>query len=91
MTGIANTYGSVLRNVANIVTIIVRLITTQLKMIARVKTLKHLSPPHKRRENLGNGEWGLQKRRWRRYIEYHLYADYGETIAKNSNLPRFKN
>ena len=55
MTGISNTHSSVLRNVANIATIIVSLITTQLKTISRVKTLKHLSPPRKRRENIGNG------------------------------------
>ena len=37
MTGISNTYSSVIRNVANIVTIILSLIATQLKTIARVK------------------------------------------------------
>ena len=72
MTGISNTYSSVLRNVGNIITIILSLITTQLKTIAGVKTLKHLSPPRKRRENIGNGGWGLKKRLWRRQIEYHL-------------------
>ena len=74
MTGISNVYSSVLRNVANIVTIILRLITTQLTTITRVTTLKHQSPPRKRRENIGNGGWGLKKRRWRRHIEYHLYG-----------------
>ena len=72
MTGISNTYSSVLRNVGNIITIILSLITTQLKTIAGVKTLKYLSPPRKRRENIGNGRWGLKKRWWRRHIEYHL-------------------
>ena len=31
-----------------------------------------MSPPRKRREDIGNGGWGLKKRRWRRYIEYLL-------------------
>ena len=75
MTGLSNTYSSVLRNAANIVTIIVSLITTQLTMITRFKTLKHQSPPRKRCENIGNGGWGLKKRRWRRHIEYHLYIN----------------
>ena len=61
MTGLSNTYSSVLRNVANIVTIILSLITTQLTTITRVKTLKHQSPSRKRRENIGNGGWGLKK------------------------------
>ena len=61
MTGISNTYSSALRNVAHIVTINVSLITTQLKTIARVKTLKHSSPPRKRHENIGNGGWALKK------------------------------
>ena len=73
MTGISNTYSSALRNVGNIITIILSLITTQLKTIAGVKTLKHLSPARKRCENIGNGGWGLKKRRWRHHIEYHLY------------------
>ena len=60
MTGISNTYSSVLRNVGNIITIILSLITTQLKTIAGVKTLKNLSPPRKRRENIGNDGWGLK-------------------------------
>ena len=78
MTGISNTYSSVLRNVGNIITIILSLITTQLKTIAGVKTLKHLSPPRKRRENIGNGGWGLKKRWWRRHIKYHLlFTFYG--------------
>ena len=72
MTGISNTYSSVLRNVANIVTIIISLITTQLTTITRVKTLKHQSPPRKHHGNIGNGGWGLNKRQWRRHIEYHL-------------------
>ena len=45
MTGTSNTYSSVLRNVANVATIILRVIATQLKTIAHVKTLKHQSPP----------------------------------------------
>ena len=73
MTGISNAYSSVLRNVANNVTIILSLITTHLTTITGVKTLKHQSPPRKRRENIGNGGWGLKKRRWHRHIEYHLY------------------
>ena len=73
MTGISNTYSSVLRNVGNIIKLILSLMTTQLKTIAGVKTLKHLSPPRKRHRNIGNGGWGLKKRRWRRYIEYHLF------------------
>ena len=38
--------------------------------------LKHLkkSTQVKRHRNIGNGGWGLKKRRWRRYIEYHLYG-----------------
>ena len=74
MTGSSNTYSSVLRNVANSLTIILSLITTRLKTIARVKTLKHLSTPRKRCENIGTVGWGLKKRRWRRCIEYHLYS-----------------
>ena len=72
MIGTSNPYSSALRNVGNIITIILSLITTQLKTIAVVKTLKHLSPARKRRENIGNGGWGLKKRRWRHHIEYHL-------------------
>ena len=40
MTGLSKTYSSVLKNVANMVRIIVSLIT-----ITRFKTLKHQSPP----------------------------------------------
>ena len=83
MTGISNAYSSVLRNVANIVTIILSLITTQLTTITHVKTLKHQSPQRKRRENIGNGGWGLKMRRWRRHIEYHLYG-------RRTFWPRFK-
>ena len=72
MTGTSNTCSSVLRNVANILTIIFSIITTHLKTISRVKTLKHQSHHVKRHKNIGNGGWGLKKRRWRRYIEYHL-------------------
>ena len=71
MIGTSNPYSSVLRNVANIATITLSLITTHVKTISRVKTLKH-SPHVKRFRNIGNGGWGLKKRRWRRYIEYHL-------------------
>ena len=63
----------VLRNVANIATIILSVKTTHVKTFARVKTLKHQSPKVKRHRNIGNGGWGLKKRRWRRYIEYHLF------------------
>ena len=74
MAGTSNTYSSVLRNVANIATIILlSVITTHLKTISHVKTLKHQSPYEKRHKNIGNGGLGLKKRRWRRYIEYHLY------------------
>ena len=66
-------YSSVFRNVANIATIILIVITTHIKTFARVKTLKHQSLQVKRHRNIGNGGWGLKKRRWRRYIEYHLY------------------
>ena len=72
MTGISNTYSSVLRNVGNIITIILSLITTQLKTIAGVKTFKHQSTPRKRSENIGNVGRGLKKRRWRHHIDYHL-------------------
>ena len=84
MTGISNTYSSVLRNVGNIITIILSLITTQLKTIAGVKTLKHLSPPRKRRENIGNGGWGLKKRWWRRHIEYHLSPSIEKGYSRKS-------
>ena len=73
MTGTSNEYSSALRNVANIATITLSLITTHVKTISRVKTLKHQSPHVKRYRNIGNGGWGLKKRRWRRHIEYHLY------------------
>ena len=74
MAGTSNTYSSVLRNVANIATIILlSVITTHLKTISHVKTLKHQSTYEKRHKNIGNGGLGLKKRRWRRYIEYHLY------------------
>ena len=53
MTGISNTYSSVLKNAANIVTIILSILTTQLTTITRIITLKHQSPPRKRRENIG--------------------------------------
>ena len=53
MTGTSNVYSSVLRNVANIATITLSLITTQLTTITRIITLKHQSPPRKRRENIG--------------------------------------
>ena len=75
MTGTSNPYSSVLRNVANIATITLSLITTHVKTISLVKTLRHPSPLVKRHRNIGNGGWGLKKRRWRRYIEYHLYID----------------
>ena len=48
MTGTSNAYSSVLRNVANIATITLSLITTHVKTISRVKTLKHQSPHVKR-------------------------------------------
>ena len=72
MTGTSNAYSSVLRNVANIATITLSLITIHVKTILLVKTLKHPSPHVKRHRNIGNGGWGLKKRGWRRYIEYHL-------------------
>ena len=72
MTGTSNAYSYVLRNVANIATTILSVITTHVKTISRVKTLKHQSLHVKRHRNIGNGVWGLKKRRWRRYIEYHL-------------------
>ena len=74
MTGTSNTYSSVLRNVANIAKITLSVITTYAKTIARVKILKHQSPRVKRHRNIGNGGWGLKKRRWRRHIEYHLFC-----------------
>ena len=74
MTGTSNTSSSVLRNVANIATITISVITTHVKTVSRVKTLKHQCPRVKRHRNIGNGWWGLKKRRWRRYIEYHLYS-----------------
>ena len=61
MTETSNAYSFVLRNVANIATITLSLITTQFATITRVKTLKHQNPPRKRRENIGNGGWGLKK------------------------------
>ena len=61
MTGTSNAYSSVLRNVANIATITLSLITTHVKTISRVKTLKHQSPHVKRYRNIGNGGWGLKK------------------------------
>ena len=60
MTGTSNAYSSVLRNVANIATITLSLITTHVKTISRVKTLKHQSPHVKRYRNIGNGGWGLK-------------------------------
>ena len=41
---------------------ILRVITTQLKTSARVKTLKHQSPHVKRHRNIANGELGLAKK-----------------------------
>ena len=61
MTGTSNAYIFVLRNVANIATIILSQITTHLKTISRVKTLKHESSHVKRHRNIGNGGWGLKK------------------------------
>ena len=72
MTGTTITYSPVLINVANITKIILSVITTHVKTFALVKTLKHQSPQVKRHRNIGNDGWGLKKRRWRRYIEYHL-------------------
>ena len=72
MTGTSNAYSSVLINVANIATITLSQITTHVKTISRVKTLTHPSLHAKRHRNIGNGGWGLKKRLWRRYIEYHL-------------------
>ena len=68
MTGTSNTYTSVLRNVANIAKIILTVITTHVKTISRVETLKHQSPHVKRHRNIGNGGRGLKWRRWRLYI-----------------------
>ena len=48
MTGTTFSYSSVLRNVANIATIILSVKTTHVKTFARVKTLKHPSPKVKR-------------------------------------------
>ena len=76
MTGTTFSYSSVLRNVANIATIILSVKTTHVKTFARVTTLKHQSPKVKRHRNIGNGGWGLKKRRWRRYIENHLFIRF---------------
>ena len=59
--GTSNAYSSVLRNVANIATITLSLITTHVRTISRVKTLKHQTPRVKRHRNIGNDEWGLKK------------------------------
>ena len=61
MTGTSNAYSSVLRNVANIATITLSLITIHVRTILHVKTLKHQSPRVKRHRNIGNGGWGLKK------------------------------
>ena len=61
MTGTSNAYSSVLRNVANIATITLSLITTHVKTISRVKTLKHQSPHVKRYRNIGNHEEGIKE------------------------------
>ena len=58
MTGTSNTYSSVLRNVANIAINILNVITTHLKTISSVKTLKYQSPHVKGRKNIGTGGWG---------------------------------
>ena len=55
MTGTSNAYSSVLRNVANIATVTLSLITTHVRTILRVKTLKHQSLRVKRHRNIGNG------------------------------------
>ena len=78
MTGTSNAYIFVLKNVANIATIILSQITTHLKTISRVKTLKHESSHVKRHRNIGNGGWGLKKATVAPYIEYHLYWRYPE-------------
>ena len=52
--GISNAYSSVLRNVANIAKITLNLITTHVKPISLVKTLKHQSPHVKRYRNILN-------------------------------------
>ena len=57
----SNPYSSVLRNVANIATITLSLITTHVKTMSRVKTLKHQIPHVKHYRNIGNGGWGLKK------------------------------
>ena len=61
MIGTSNPYSSVLRNVANIATITLSLITTHVKTMSRVKTLKHQIPHVKHYRNIGNGGWGLKK------------------------------
>ena len=61
MAGTSNAYSSVLRNVANIATIILSLKNTHVKTIPLVKTLKHPSHHVKRHRNIGNGGWGLKK------------------------------
>ena len=61
MTGTSNAYSSVFRNVANIATITLSIITTHVTTISLVKTLKHQSPHVKRHRNIGNGGWGLKK------------------------------
>ena len=58
MTGTSNAYSSVLRNVANIATITLSLITIHVRTILHVKTLKHQSPRVKRHRNIGNGGQG---------------------------------
>ena len=62
MTGTSNAYSSVLRNLANIAKNTLSLITTYVRTISCVKTLKHQSPRVKRHMNIGNGGWGLKKR-----------------------------
>ena len=64
----------------SVATITLSLITTHVKTLSRVKTLKQ-SPHVKRHRSIGNGGWGLKKRRWRRYIEYHLYSDFRWFLA----------
>ena len=60
MTGNSNRYSSLLRNAANIATITLIVITTNLKTISLVKLIKYPSSHVKRHKNIKNGGLGLK-------------------------------